>query len=101
MTKDVIIIDPFLAVEDFIDQVNACDKIFSSSLHGLITADAYSVPSQWVEFSRDRIGGDRTKYLDYYMSIGLDPIIDPLDLREGFTIEKLYDYKSCKKRVEN
>lgn len=88
--SDVLIINPFDDIEKFIENINQCEKIFSSSLHGLIVADAYGIPSQWSEFSYDRIGGDRTKYVDYYMSLGYDPIINPLDLREGIDFKKLY-----------
>lgn len=86
---DVLVLNPFDEVEKFIEQINSCEKIFSSSLHGLIVSDAYRIPSQWTEFSYDRIGGDRTKYIDYYMSLGYDPIINPLDLRKEIDFKKL------------
>jgi pyruvyltransferase len=49
----------------FIDEVLSCDVIVSSSLHGLIVADAYQIPNVWIRLSDDVIGGD-FKFLDYY-----------------------------------
>jgi pyruvyltransferase len=51
------------------DQICSCEKIISSSLHGLIMADSYRVPNAWVSFSDCITGGD-FKYLDYFRSVG-------------------------------
>lgn len=55
-------------IEDVVRQVKSCEKIISSTLHGLIVSDAYGVPSEWVKFSNG-VGGDDFKYADYYSSI--------------------------------
>jgi len=55
-------------VEDVVRQVKSCEKVISSTLHGLIVSDAYGVPSEWVKFS-NFIRGDDFKYADYYSSI--------------------------------
>lgn len=54
---------------EVIDAIASCDEIFSSSLHGLVCAEAYGVPSRWVRLS-DRPAGDGFKYLDFYSSLG-------------------------------
>jgi pyruvyltransferase len=75
------IIDVNLPIERFINEVTACDSIISSSLHGLICADAYGIPSLWAKFSNN-IGGDDFKYHDYYSSIDAHA--------------KLYDFRNLK-----
>jgi pyruvyltransferase len=54
---------------DIPDAVCSCEKIVSSSLHGLIVADSYGIPNMWVRFS-DNIAGGNFKYLDYFASVG-------------------------------
>lgn len=47
-----------------------CEKIISSSLHGIIIAHAYEIPAVWQKFS-NKVFGDDIKYQDYYESIEL------------------------------
>lgn len=56
---------------DIIDQVCECKSILSSSLHGLIIAEAYHVPNVWIEFGKPLIGG-HFKFHDFFMSIHCD-----------------------------
>lgn len=55
-------------IETFCDKVLACKNIVSSSLHGLIVADAYHIPSAWVTFGGELLGGD-FKFKDYFGSL--------------------------------
>ena len=55
-------------IEEVIDDILSCDKIISSSLHGLIVSDAYNIPNKWVKFT-NQINGDYTKYYDYFLSV--------------------------------
>ena len=68
---DVRVIDIMRDVEGFVKDLLSCKLIISSSLHGLIAADAYGIPSIRVILS-GRIGGGNFKYDDYYASLGCD-----------------------------
>lgn len=60
----------------WIDDLCSCECVVSSSLHGLIIAEAYGIPTLWAKFS-DNINGNDFKYYDYYKSFNTPPqIID-------------------------
>lgn len=56
---------------DVIDRMCQCKCIISSSLHGLILADAYRVPSIWAKFNYD-FGSGYVKFHDYFLTVGRD-----------------------------
>lgn len=60
-------IDVALPWRRFVDEILACERIISTSLHGVIIADAYGVPAEWVHY--DKIPGARIKYEDYLSGI--------------------------------
>lgn len=66
LAEDVLLINVLDPVEKVIDDICSCEKVVSSSLHGLIACDAYKIPNKWVTFSVGRILGDGFKYYDYY-----------------------------------
>lgn len=51
-------------------QISACEKIISTSLHGIIAAHAYGIPAAYVSVSK--LHGDGVKFDDYYASVGLE-----------------------------
>lgn len=77
---EVNVIDLMLPTEQVIDEMLKCENIISSSLHGLIAAHSYGLPSAWVEFS-DKVIGNGFKFFDYFSSINM-PYHQPLNLRE-------------------
>lgn len=55
---------------DVIDEILSCEHIASSSLHGLIMAETYSIPNLWIEISGKSVIGGHFKFEDFYESIG-------------------------------
>ncbi|MGA2034875.1 MAG: polysaccharide pyruvyl transferase family protein [Thermoguttaceae bacterium] len=81
------VLDVFSEIESFVDQLVGCAGILSSSLHGLICADAYGVPSRWVRIS-DRVLGDGFKFRDYYASQGVEE--EAIDVDAGMDLRRLH-----------
>ena len=65
-----------------IDEICSCECLASSSLHGLIIADSYQIPSVWLKFSNKLVSGS-FKFQDYFQSIGgnvKDPYVVTSDI---------------------
>lgn len=63
--EEVKLIDPRQSPETFMDEIRSCKAIMSSSLHGLILANAYEIPTIWFSATDALIGG-QWKFHDYY-----------------------------------
>lgn len=74
-------------VDKVIAQINSCERIASSSLHGLILADAYGIPSTWIKIT-DRVIGNGFKFRDYFASVGRDTK-DPLVIIDGVGVREV------------
>ncbi len=82
---EILIIDlaHYIKWTDVIDQICSCERILSSSLHGLIVSDAYQVPSCWIELMGKILGG-HFKYYDYASSVGRE-------FDKPYPVEKIED----------
>ncbi len=71
--------------QDFVDQICSCRLILSSSLHGLICAEAYGIPAIWTGFSDYRPGWE-FKFRDFYKSIQKD-VMSFVPIRDAASVE--------------
>lgn len=72
---------------DIINGIISCERIISSSLHGLIISDAYSIPNLRVKFSNKIVGGN-FKYDDYNLAVR-QCVIEPILFYDSIKIDLL------------
>ena len=87
----MLIINPkqFYKWNSFIDDICSCEAIVSSSLHGIIIADAYEIPNVWISLDENH-PDDNFKFKDYYLSVNKD-ISKPLNF-DTITSEVIQDH---------
>jgi pyruvyltransferase len=90
-TKDQII-DIEQDYTTFIDQILECDEIISSSLHGIIIAEAYGIKTKWVMYG-DKIEGGEFKYQDYFLGTGR-----PIQ-QQNKVLDKIRDLRSIQNEI--
>lgn len=73
----VRVIDILSDVDDFLAEMAACRFVLSSSLHGLVIADAFQIPNAWVTMG-DGLRGGAFKFADYYSVFGVPPCSTPI-----------------------
>lgn len=86
---EVRVIDVLGGVTNVIQEVTECQIIASSSLHGLILADAYGIPSVWLRFSDKIIGGD-FKFHDHFLAVD-KPLTPPLQVQPSTEISEVIE----------
>ena len=96
---EVKIIDIENPINDVIDQICSCRYIASSSLHGIIAADSYRIPSTWLEFS-EGVAGSGFKFMDYFGSVGRTDEM-PLKVNNKTTIDDIISsIHNCKISID-
>jgi pyruvyltransferase len=68
VAQGVKLIDICAGEKEFIDQLHSVKRVVSSSLHGLIAADAYCIPNARICLSSRLVGGD-FKFHDYALAV--------------------------------
>jgi pyruvyltransferase len=88
----VRVVDPAISLIDVladwrrvIERINECEVVVSSSLHGLIIAEAYGVPAIWF-VATDKVTGEGFKFRDYYLSTRREP---PAPVRWGDSLASM------------
>ncbi len=87
--KDVTIIDIQGDINDIVSKICKCESIASSSLHGLIIADAYQIPSVRLKLSNNIIGKN-FKFDDHNLSVGRR-VISPLKMNDATEIGEIME----------
>lgn len=86
---DVKFLDVFKNVKTFIKELTACEFTLSSSLHGLVIADSFAIPNQWLVIS-DKVEGENFKFYDYYSVFNTEkPEFTDLDSLTMKSIEEI------------
>lgn len=80
-------------IEKIINSVMSCKYIISSSLHGVIVAHAYKIPSLWYHYPNIEWHGENIKFYDYFSSVDIEEY-DPFLLKE-------IDEFDVKEEIEN
>ena len=76
-----------LPIEEFVKQIASAERVFSSSLHGLICAESLGIPAVWVKFSDNVLGG-AFKFHDYIAGTDREfRSVYPLDFRSDYVSE--------------
>lgn len=92
-----VLVDIQNDIEPFIDSLNECEYIISSSLHGLIAADTYGIPNIWVAFS-DKVLGGEYKFCDYYSTTDNNaPQITLINEDKRYSLDEIIRMCRCNK----
>lgn len=81
--ENILVIDLMTNdVEFTTNQILKCERIVSSSLHGIIIAHTYNIPAVWQRFS-DVPFGDNIKFRDYFESVKIKPYTSEVKLPDA------------------
>lgn len=87
--EGVLLIDIMRSPDDMlsiIDDICQCEMILSSSLHGIIIANAYGIPARWFVLNGFALQA-YPKYHDYFLSVKM-PVQEPLVFDENTIIRQ-------------
>lgn len=104
--QDILLIDVERPAQAVVRDIARCRMIASSSLHGLIVADALGLPNIWLKISEDVIG-DGFKFHDYNSAIDTEQhpfspsdTCTLLNLEQNMTIKNTKTIAEKKKSME-
>lgn len=70
---DIALIDVAGEPEDVLGQIASARCVVSTSLHGIICAQAYGVPWAWLQNAEHDVNGGAFKFEDFFSTLGGDP----------------------------
>lgn len=74
------VLDVRKPLKKFLGDLWKCERVLSSSLHGVVFAEAYGIPAERIKVSNGVVGGE-FKFNDYYLGTGREPM-PPLTINE-------------------
>lgn len=94
--SEITVISPLGKPAAIVKQIKECEHIISSSLHGLIVADAFGIPNRrWVDRATMPAGEYYDfKYWDYYSSFDFSE--EPISLSGNESVDQLVRKTSAK-----
>ena len=95
--SECLLIDVENTATNVIHEMNKCHIIISSSLHGIICADALEIPNIWCEISNKVVGGG-FKFRDYNSSIDYEQ--KPYSTRDLGTLTRIERFISNKSKMK-
>ncbi len=102
---DAVKISIIQSPEEVFAEISSCEYIISTSLHGIIVADAYGVKNCWCTAS-DQVFGGEMKFHDYFSSFKTDRNVFDLnsgqfpDLEKDFALSYKEPYEVSIKQNE-
>lgn len=67
-------VDVAQGLEQVIDEISSARSCISTSLHGIIIAQAYGVPWIWLRIDDHQLGGDQYKFDDFFSTLAPGPV---------------------------
>lgn len=81
-SESIDVIDVHDGMERVVRQIANSSVCISTSLHGLIIAQAYGVPWVWVRVVDNRLGGDTFKFRDFFSTLD-SSAVSSIDVAKG------------------
>jgi pyruvyltransferase len=87
-TRSCKVINVLDTPEKVLSEISSCSLVLSSSMHGLIISDSYSIPNYWI--SLNALTGGEYKFNDYYSLYGeKPPLLNTMEALSSDKIEEL------------
>jgi len=87
LPDDVLVINLMDDIERVISKILSCERIVSTSLHGIIVSNAYGIEALWAQVPDLPLSGDSMKFKDYFSSVDIN-YYEPVNLLD-LNFEKL------------
>lgn len=91
LAGDIPVINPTKPYKEVIDEIFNTELILSSSLHGVILAEAYGIPAVLIRSNENE---PLFKYKDYYLGTGRQDLVFATSIEEGLRMEPMGGFKS-------